>query len=242
MRGEDKDLEFLFDCTDEELDPMVQYITKAFSNFLDIDENYKKHHPQHSKYVETITHHFLLFGGNTLINIFRDHGPNYSEIVEDVCSKMGVKIEKHESTEDKEKKILLKIIDAAIKKMSVAEKAALTEEFLEAGVKNIDLSTGAPLAVIFAQAGINFTGFLAYRMAVIVANSISKFILKKGLTFAANASLTRSIAIFAGPIGWVISGVWTVIDLAGPAFRVTIPCVCHVAYLRQKKQFEKIGE
>ncbi|WP_338420424.1 hypothetical protein, partial [Aeromonas veronii] len=37
-----------------------------------------------------------------------------------------------------------------------------------------------------------------------------------------------------GPIGWVISGVWAAVDLAGPAYKVTIPCVIHVAMLRKK--------
>ena len=35
-----------------------------------------------------------------------------------------------------------------------------------------------------------------------------------------------------GPLAWAL----VVIDIAGPAYRVTIPCVCHVAYLRLKIQ------
>lgn len=42
------------------------------------------------------------------------------------------------------------------------------------------------------------------------------------------------IAVFLGPVGWVLTGVWTAIDLAGPAFRVTVPCVLHIAMLRQR--------
>jgi uncharacterized protein YaaW (UPF0174 family) len=35
-------------------------------------------------------------------------------------------------------------------------------------------------------------------------------------------------------IGWVITGLWTAIDIAGAAYRITIPAVIHVAALRQK--------
>lgn len=35
------------------------------------------------------------------------------------------------------------------------------------------------------------------------------------------------------------TGVWTAVDIASPAFRVTIPAVIKVAALRQKYLYEK---
>ena len=46
--------------------------------------------------------------------------------------------------------------------------------------------------------------------------------------------MLKSISAFAGPIGWVITAAWTAFDVAGPAFRVTIPAVIQVAFLRQQ--------
>jgi len=54
------------------------------------------------------------------------------------------------------------------------------------------------------------------------------------LSFGANAMLTKTMSILTGPIGWVVTGLWTVIDIAGPAYRVTIPAVIEIAALRQK--------
>ena len=51
---------------------------------------------------------------------------------------------------------------------------------------------------------------------------------------AGNAALTRLMSILTGPIGWAITGLWTAIDIAGTAYRVTIPAVIQVAALRQK--------
>ena len=42
------------------------------------------------------------------------------------------------------------------------------------------------------------------------------------------------MSILTGPIGWVITGLWTAIDIAGPAYRVTIPAVIEIVVLRQK--------
>ena len=35
----------------------------------------------------------------------------------------------------------------------------------------------------------------------------------------------------------VLTGLWTAIDIAGPAYRVTIPCVIQIAFLRAKMNY-----
>ncbi|GAA7072587.1 hypothetical protein VN0416_08100 [Helicobacter pylori] len=73
-------------------------------------------------------------------------------------------------------------------------------------------------------------------MAVIVANAVAKTILGRGLSLAGNQVLTRTLSFLTGPVGWIITGVWTAIDIAGPAYRVTIPACIVVATLRLKTQ------
>jgi small GTP-binding protein len=61
---------------------------------------------------------------------------------------------------------------------------------------------------------------------------VAKAILGSGLSLATNAAITRALGTFLGPAGWIASGVWIAVDLAGPAFRKTVPAVIHVALLR----------
>ena len=49
----------------------------------------------------------------------------------------------------------------------------------------------------------------------------------------------RTASILTGPIGWAIMGAWTAIDLAGPAYRVTMPSVIYIALLRQQHELER---
>ncbi|WP_417881345.1 hypothetical protein [Vibrio sp.] len=51
--------------------------------------------------------------------------------------------------------------------------------------------------------------------------------------FATNTTVVRTASVLAGPVAWAITGVWTAIDLAGPAYSVTIPSVIHIAMLRK---------
>jgi len=233
--AEDLLLSVLEKSNSEDLDPLVNYILNAeISENLSSNENYKNSKPDHTKYVKVIAEEILLFGGNSIANLFRGEGVEYSEIVTDVARKIKVKDFDGKKTQEVEMMIIMKILEESFEKMSDKEKSEIIQAFKEAGAKNLDFSTGFPSAAIITQVGIKMTGFLPYRMAVIVANAIAKAILGHGLRLATNAAITRAIGIFAGPIGWIITGLWTAIDIAGPAYRVTIPSVCHVAYLRQK--------
>ncbi|MHB1941836.1 MAG: DUF3944 domain-containing protein, partial [Acidiferrobacteraceae bacterium] len=89
-------------------------------------------------------------------------------------------------------------------------------------------SSAAILAALLAAAELG--GFATYRLAAIVADAISRQIIGKGLTLGANAALTDVMGLVIGPVGWALAGLWLVADLAGPAYRVTVPCVLHIAY------------
>ena len=93
---------------------------------------------------------------------------------------------------------------------------------------------GKQAMIAAIQIAIKKGGFAAYKLAVIVANAVCRTLLGRSLSFAANATLTRWLSVFAGPIGWAITTIWTAIDIAGPAYRVTIPAVIQIAYMRTK--------
>jgi uncharacterized protein YaaW (UPF0174 family) len=83
----------------------------------------------------------------------------------------------------------------------------------------VDGASGVPAALplVAIQAVIRVAGFAAYRLAVIVANAVARALLGRGLSLAANAALTRTIGVFAGPIGWALTALWTAVDVASPA-------------------------
>ncbi len=229
-------------CSTEELQPLVEYVTKTRTNTYGSATKEGVYTSPHNRLVDDLVHEIRTFGGNSLVNVVRGGGVPYAEVVRDVASQLKVKAAKDASVEEIELGVLLKILDESIKKMSPEERGALEDEFRRAGVKNVNLGAGAPIATILAQAGVQLTGFFAYRTAAIVANAIAKLILGRGLSLGANAALMRILGVAAGPVGWAVSGIWTAVDLAGPAYRVTIPCVCHVAFLRQKRKFGDLAD
>ena len=63
--------ELLDSSSNEDLEPLVEYILKASTESLSDSPQYKRYHPDHSRYVDTIYEEIRLFGGNTFVNIFR---------------------------------------------------------------------------------------------------------------------------------------------------------------------------
>lgn len=234
-------LDVLKSASNEDLEPLVRYILggpekadSRVSSELEMEESYKQNYPNHKIYHREIAAEIQLFGGQTFINIFRGTGVAYKEIVCDVADKLSVNYSKTSSVAEIENQIILKVIEKSYEKMSQEEKEKFLEEI------GIDKSLGIPavLPIAAVQALIKATGFLAYRLAVIVANAVARQMLGRGLALGANAGLTRAIGVFAGPIGWIITGLWTLFDIGSPAYRVTIPCVLHIAFLRQQQSYQ----
>lgn len=169
------------------------------------------------------------FGGNSIINFFRGKGVSYREIVVDVADHMKAKFDKSDSVETIELKILLAVVEKSMEKMSPEEQREFFEKVSGGKVMGI-----GPMAMAALQTIILAGGFSSYMLATTVANAVAKQLIGRGLGFAAAGGLMRIIAQFAGPIGWALTAIWSAFDLASPAYRVTVPCVVQIAFMRQR--------
>jgi len=77
-------------CSADDLDPLVKILLTKLSNGIDINEDYKKYAPDHTKYHKLIADDIRLFGGNSWRNLMRGEGPPYDAVVVDVCKKLDV--------------------------------------------------------------------------------------------------------------------------------------------------------
>ncbi len=232
----DTDLRFLAECEADDLEILVDLLCgkpgdlRVAQTFAGTAK-YERYYPDRlQKCTQEIATELQTFGGNTIANTLRGgHGVPYCEILGDVCGKVGAKTTGSMSTEEKERALLFHLLEQSMQKMSQEERNALLDGLKIKGTNFAKQGVAAAL-----QAAVIQGGFASYQVAVIVANAVAKAVLGRGLTFGANAALTRAIGVCAGPIGWIVTGLWTIVDLAGPAYRVTIPSCVHIAYMRAK--------
>jgi len=181
--------------------------------------------------LELISYELRTFGGNSFMNFFRGEGVSYKEVLTDVAEHLKINFNKNNSCEKIELEILLKVLEKAVENMSESERRDVLESF---GGKYTSMT--GPALTLALQTVIRSSGFAAYKLAAIIAQATAKAILGRGLAYTTTAPIMQGISIFSGPIGWVITGIWAAFDLASPAYRVTVPCVIQIAYMRQKLQ------
>jgi len=98
-----------------------------------------------------------------------------------------------------EMNLMMKILTEAMNDMSPNKLKEIVEDL---NLKTTNFTSQA--ITVALQSAIKFSGFAAYQVALIVANSVAKAILGHGLKLATNAAVARTMGVFAGPIGWVL--------------------------------------
>ena len=234
----DPDLALLEQASDEELQPLVAYILDAKTNELKNSDLYKKFQPKHSMYPELIESEIRKFGGNSFANMFRDSGPAYKEIVCDTAKKLGASFKEEWPIAEIEAAIIAKVAEKAWEKMTDEEKGTFLKDI---GIDRVDMEAIKKEAFnyreLLSRAG--KYSIAPYSVSATIAGVVALNAMRVLPTSAIAYVVAPASAALLGPIGWAVGGAWAAFDVPGPAFRVIIPCVLHIAFLRQKRIAEK---
>ena len=228
-------LDFLYRASNDDLRLLCDIVVKdkngnlRMTEGLSVTQTFKRHYPNNIRaMLSELVDELRLFGGNSFANLFRGNGPEYTEILRDVAKRNKVSFSKCNTDEQIEQYLLQKLFDESINNASDDE---LKEMMKELGYPTTNFTRQVAIATLMTawKAG----GFQSYILLVSVVNAVMKFLIGRGLSFAANAALTRMASIMMGPVGWVLTALWTIVDIAGPAYRVTVPAVIQIAYIRE---------
>lgn len=233
-----KDLDFLDECTNDQLAPLVKLILdRGRSEELSEDPLYKEYTPNHKMYLRSIKREILYFGGYTGLTRLMQP-PTYREIVQKVCKKLDVPFHEKASTTRMENAILEKILWDMWSKLDAQGRhdllSVLQENFAQLNGKEL---TGDMLMKIF-QAG----GAAAGIIAGVMGQGVATILLGRSAMMiggAAAAGIAGFSVRMVIPIGNVIFGVYLLEKLLGPAYSVIVPAVVHIAILRKIRIYEE---
>ncbi|ALX14684.1 hypothetical protein P350_24440 [Burkholderia cepacia JBK9] len=228
----DNDLTFLKYSSEEDLAVLARYLThdkdgkprRASELLSDPDFRKAEGRPdRHRKSWDAIAGELQHFGGDTLANLVRGTGVLYKEILLDVCAKLNVKVEKKGSVSDIETVVVDKVISDAWDKLSPADQDALL-----VGVGGVCKVGGSGLLSlqILLQGG----GPVAFAIVRALAASLGYTLTGQAILIAGGGAVLRA---FAGPFGLAASAFLLVPSISGAAYRVTIPAVIQIAYMRR---------
>ena len=228
--------EVLDEFSNEELEVLVKLILDkgALTETLTGSEEYEKYKPDHKRYVNRIKKELSEFAANSFATLFRGHGVSYREMLIDVCKKTKTPFNEKSSLERIENALLEKVLEDTWENLSAQEKEDLFKDTPMGDIGG--MGAGALIGIFRTE------GFASYQLTLGIVNAIAKAILGRGLPLVANAALARALGVLTGPIGIALTALWTAIDIAGPACRVTVPATIYIAALRRIHQSDQYKE
>ena len=221
---EDQDLEFLKDCDNKDLVAFADLLVygdddkKRISESLSGTRLYQANYPNNMKAVyKELIHEFQLFGGDTIANSFRGHGVTYSEILKDVCDKKKVSYNKSTSIPRLEMYLLQKLVDDTL-------------EELKLDSNDYNSTDAMKDAIAIALMSPQFVNYILQFILRAVAPKLAGQLLLVG-----GVGLARLGGMLVPAIN-IVMATWMLKDITGPAFRVIIPGVIMIIYMRKKVQ------
>ncbi|CAM3921159.1 MULTISPECIES: DUF3944 domain-containing protein [Enterobacterales] len=233
----DPDLNLLGQCSNEELQLLVSILTTdprdgdiRWTESLTSTPEYRLLAPEHRRYWQLIAAELQRYGANTLVSLIRlGQGVTYREILGDVCDKLDVNFNLKSTTETIELCLLMKVLEKSLDQMTPEELATFSRNM------QLDLTNPTPQLILMAvQAAIRTSSLAALELATVLSASVITS-LGGVATWGTVVVASRALSVIAGPVAIALSSAWMISDIAGPAYRVTIPACIIVAWLRQQR-------
>ncbi|MFH7379888.1 DUF3944 domain-containing protein [Klebsiella aerogenes] len=233
----DPDLNLLGQCSNEELQLLVSILITdsrdgdtRWTESLTSTPEYRLLAPEHRRYWQLIAAEFQRYGANTLVSLIRlGQGVTYREILGDVCDKLDVNYNLKSTTETIELCLLMKVLEKSLDQMTPEELATFSRNM------QLDLTNPTPQLILMAvQTAIRTSSLAALELATVLSASVITSL--GGIaTWGTVVVASRALSVIAGPVAIALSSAWMISDIAGPAYRVTIPACIIVAWLRQQR-------
>ncbi len=191
-----------------------------------------------------LSREICLDGANTFASTFRAFagdgwarkGVSWEEIVRDVGGKLKVKLPKDASVPELEQRVLAAVVEKYFESLSEEERAEVNDQL---GQVANGVSVAEATKLLSTRGGAAALT-VAFRKAILKA---STEVLKKVLAQVAGKEAAKQATRYAGAVvpGLnILLGAWTVVDLAGPAYRKTIPTVIELALMRLELESEHV--
>ncbi|QIN62586.1 hypothetical protein SBC1_26020 [Caballeronia sp. SBC1] len=179
-----------------------------------------------------IAEEIRLFGGNSIVNAMRGgEGAAYQEIVGDAAKHLKLDVHGSERASSVETQILRRLFLDALDAMHDDQRRAT---LLNVGLGDLPGTKRAEVASALRAAPLH--GDVRLNVAAFVADSTATSVLGRGIVVGAKVGLAPTLAgsLALGTAFIPLALVFGVAALASAAYRVTVPCVIQVAYIRHK--------
>ncbi|NCD25883.1 MAG: DUF3944 domain-containing protein [Deltaproteobacteria bacterium] len=237
---QDPDLEFLKECTSEDLNILVEVLLHNKDgqprSIVQLPNHtlYKQFAPNHASYWEVIAGEIQRYGSNPLAALARaGRGKHYFKILGDVCGRFSVSYNPDASVEVIERTLYVALFSRAIPRIPTAELQVTADAF---GIKPPALNAQAIVQAL--HEAMQLDDMTSYLLSLVVAHGSAMSASNVGYKSIAPEKMHAVLDIFQKPLGIEFESV-SPLSFTGSAHWIVIPVVVQLACLRAKKNAEK---
>lgn len=240
MNFEDKDLEFLGRCSDEDLDILYYILTHdregnllSSVKKLTKSQAYKKHFPQHSFYAEDFAQELAYYGSSTRLT---KH--SYKDLLFLLCGTLNINYNFKASAKSIESNFLMQSFSQILEKLSFQEIKLLDENLIKLKIKDEALLIDNFEALFFSD------NLSSYLMKVLVVNAFIRALYNKELIDSDNETIKEVKLILQAPVSSLLTGEWSKLyykndfgQILNDSYKVSqLASLFYLSYLRVKEK------
>lgn len=235
----DPDLEFIRNCTSEELDNLVNVLLHNEEGLprsivqLPNHSLYKQHAPHHSSYWEAIAGEIQRYGSNPLAALARaGRGKHYIKILDNICGRFSVKYLPDSSADIMERELCRAIFFRAVQHISSKDWPIICQAF---DISPDPLNLENLRQTLLESLRLDESGDCL--LTQVVAHGSAMHASRVSYLPQAEDKYHPILSVFEKTIASELSTV-SPLSFTGSAHWIVIPVILQLAYLRAKKNLE----
>ena len=220
----------LLASSEAELALLIEFLGRPPSGLLWLDRRARDPAATHADRVDAVVAEILRCGSHSIAGRLGGGKQTYLQIVCDVLQELELAETPAQGVRGLEVRVVQYVIDTEFERLPPERRAALLEqfyggEFFVGGLHGYDV-----LHPLMTRVGASGRQLSVGKIGRTVRRVGGRELRRRVQSMATRAALRIVLRGFAAPVHWALTA-W---DWMGAAFRLTVPVVCYVAYLRHK--------
>ncbi len=219
----------LLASSEAELALLIEFLGRPPSGLLWLDRRVRDPAATHAERVDAVVAEILRCGSHSIGGRLGGGKRAYLQIVCDALQELELPETPAHGVEALELRVVRYVLDNEFDRLPPERQQALLDsffggEFFVSGLHGYDM-----LHPLMTQRGSNGRKLSVGKIGRTARRAGGRELRKRVQSMATKAALKLVLRSFAGPVHWALTA-W---DWAGAAFRLTVPVICYVAYLRR---------
>ncbi len=216
-------------CTPAELALLIEFLGRPPSGLLWLDRRIRETSTSHNERVAAVVEEVLRCGDHSVKGRLGGGKVSWVQVVCDALDELELsEAPTADGITGLELRVVRYVLDSEFDRLEPAVQDALMAHFMAGEFFAEGLHGYDALNPFLTHTDAEHRAFEGSKFARTVKHMGGQVLRRRVQTFATKRLLRFLVRRLAGPVQWVIT-VW---DWLGPAYRLTVPAICYVAYLR----------